>query len=115
MNNMVFICCFPCSTVYDKADMYTDITLIICITIGVLALIAAGTILTLRKRDAKVKSEAEARQRAWDEEDKKKKLEAEIINKKLSFLEEFVKKESESKNLSKEDCLEYLKMFDKFI
>lgn len=115
MNNMVFICCFPCSTVYDKADMYTDITLIICITIGVLALIAAGTILTLRQRDAKVKSEAEARQRAWDEEDKKKKLEAEIINRKLSFLEELVKKESKLRNLSKEECIDYLEKLDKII
>lgn len=115
MNNMVFICCFPCATVFDKADMYTDITLIICITIGVLALIAAGTILTLRQKDAKVKSEAEARQRAWDEEDKKKKLEAEIINKKLSFLEELVKKESKLKSLSKEECTDYLEMLDKII
>jgi hypothetical protein len=95
--------------------MYTDITLIICITIGVLALIAAGTILTLRQRDAKVKSEAEARQRVWDEEDKKKKLEAEIINKKLSFLDELVKKESKLKSLSKEECTDYLEMLDKII
>lgn len=131
MNNMDFICGFSNATVFDKASMYTDITLIICITIVVLALIAAGTILILRKRDAKVKSEAEARQRAWDvedrknktdaetlrrnldEEDKNKKLEAEIKNKRLAFLEEQIKVNTTLKALSSEECKAYVDFLDK--
>lgn len=115
MKNMDFVYGFSNATVYDKAGMYVNITIVICIAIVILALIAAWTILRCRKKDAEMKSAFESQKKAWEKEDANNKIKAEIISKKISFLEEYVKKDSKLKDLTKEQCQEYLNMLDNLV
>lgn len=133
MKNMDFICGFSNATVYDKAGMFVNITIVICIAIVILALIAAWTIFRCRKKDAEMKLELESRKRDWEKEDAQRKIDlesqkrdwekevehnkvkAEIRNKKMIFLEEYVKKDSELKDLSKEEAQDYLNMLDNLV
>lgn len=151
MKNMDFVYGFSNATVYDKAGMYVNITIVICIAIVILALIAAWTILRCRKKDAEMKLElesrkrdwekedvntkidAEIRKREWEKEDEQTKIEAEIRkrnweiedkeshikeeirNKKMLFLEEYVKDDSELKALTEDECQEYLNKLDNLV
>lgn len=151
MKNMDFVYGFSNATVYDKAGMYVNITIVICIAIVILALIAAWTILRCRRKDAEMKLELESQKRKWEKEDIQTKIDAEIRkrewekedaqrkiededhkrkwekedreshikeeirNKKMIFLEEYVKKDSELKNLTKEEVQDYLNMLDNLV
>lgn len=169
MKNMDFVYGFSNATVYDKAGMYVNITIVICIAIVILALIAAWTILRCRRNDAEMKLELESQKRKWEKEDIQTKIDAEIRkrewekedaqrkiededrkrnweiedaqrtietedhkrkwekedreshikeeirNKKMIFLEEYVKKDSELKNLTKEEVQDYLNMLDNLV
>ena len=110
---MLYLCCTCAKAAMQEAtNSQVRMTWIICGTIVLLALIAAGMILWWHIKDAKMKLSSEVTKRVWEKEDRENKIDAEIRSKKLSFLEEYVKKDSKLKEISKEQCQEYLSMLD---
>ena len=111
--NMFYLCC-ACANAAIQETTRTQVrmTWIICSTIVLLSLIVAGIILWWHIKDAKTKLSFEDKKRAWDKEDRENKIAAEIRSKQLSFLEEYVKKDSKLKELTKEQCQEFLSILD---
>lgn len=111
--SIIYLCC-NCAKVAAMQETVTHaqviITLIICITILLIAVIATRTIIKLRKNNAENKKSSNEWNKQQEVQDAERKLKANFTEKLLDYLKEQEKNKTEGKAHSESKDNEYVRI-----